>query len=484
MEDILQTCQEHNVKTSEINEEIWFCAFDIGRELGLKNSYSSIALCPRNDRRNISCQDASGRFQPMTFINRCGVQRLICRSRSIKAGNLAKAFDINVINSHIVPVESDTLQFIMTIFEGETMIPQFICGIYRIDLYFADYRIAVECDEAGSHGLNTADSDRKRQQDIEEELSCEFVRYRPNAPDFNIARVANEIYIRIKQTPNTKTGPTTASDNSGIYVQDQISGPTFSSSSISSSASVIIDDVDDSSIYLDLPNSPSSSTAPLVVPEAVELPENRDTFPCIQQYDANDFSKLIASFGNMSDAARKTGFSKTDIKESIDKYEEMEGFRFTAVPRDKKDTIVELKPTVISKKRNHGWVAKMTLDKTKVIAVHQNATVAAASLHLKKDGIIYAMNNKEGIKNGYFWTFWKLLSKEQKDSYDGDLTALKKQANSSKAVLQIDKDTGEVVKKWAPMTELQNSNFAISHQTVQKYSSNQKIYKGYRWKIV
>lgn len=233
-----------------------------------------------------------------------------------------------------------------------------------------------------------------------------------------------------------------------------------------------------------LPVSAStSSIADFVVPEVVELPEKRDTFPCIQQYDANDFSRLIASFNNISDAARKTGFSRTDIKTSIDEREEIDGFRFATVPRDKKDTIVVLEPTVISEKRNSGWVAQMDLDKTKVIAVHQNAKIAAFSLNLKKDGVAYAMRKKEGIKNGYFWTFWNGLNKKQKDSYDGDLADLKKQANSGKAVLQIDKDTGEVVKKWAPITELQNSNLAISHQTIQKYSDSQRIYKGFRWKL-
>ena len=42
---------------------------------------------------------------------------------------------------------------------------------YRIDLYFHDYKLAIEIDENG-HSNRTTDYEIKRQKAIEEELGC------------------------------------------------------------------------------------------------------------------------------------------------------------------------------------------------------------------------------------------------------------------------------------------------------------------------
>ena len=56
---------------------------------------------------------------------------------------------------------------------------------YKIDLYFHDYKLAIEVDEKG-HKDRNIDQEIKRQKAIEKEIDCEFIRTNPEEKDFNI----------------------------------------------------------------------------------------------------------------------------------------------------------------------------------------------------------------------------------------------------------------------------------------------------------
>lgn len=68
---------------------------------------------------------------------------------------------------------------------------------YKIYLYFVDYKIAVECDEY-NHKDRSKDNEQKRQEEITKELNCKWIRYNPNAKDFDIFIVVHDIYELIK----------------------------------------------------------------------------------------------------------------------------------------------------------------------------------------------------------------------------------------------------------------------------------------------
>ena len=70
---------------------------------------------------------------------------------------------------------------------------------YRIDLYFHDYKPAIEIDENGQSYRNI-DYKIKRQKAIEKELGCKFIRIYPEKEDFNTFRAINKIFRHIKQS--------------------------------------------------------------------------------------------------------------------------------------------------------------------------------------------------------------------------------------------------------------------------------------------
>ena len=85
------------------------------------------------------------------------------------------------------------MSFIRKAFGGLRMVAQYPCRNYRIDLYFPDQRVAVECDEENAHGGNRAQADARRESTLHAELGCVFVRFRPQRAGFDMSVVINEL---------------------------------------------------------------------------------------------------------------------------------------------------------------------------------------------------------------------------------------------------------------------------------------------------
>ena len=70
---------------------------------------------------------------------------------------------------------------------------------YRIDLYFHDYKLAIETDENG-HNDRNIHYEIRRQKATEQELSCKFIRIHPDKEGFDIFKTVNEIFRRTEQS--------------------------------------------------------------------------------------------------------------------------------------------------------------------------------------------------------------------------------------------------------------------------------------------
>ena len=84
----------------------------------------------------------------------------------------------NVINTK----EQTITNSIKDAFEAEDMQTQYTVIGYRIDLYFHKYNLAIEVDELGHNDRNITYK-IQRQQALERELNCVFIRINPDAVD-------------------------------------------------------------------------------------------------------------------------------------------------------------------------------------------------------------------------------------------------------------------------------------------------------------
>jgi very-short-patch-repair endonuclease len=187
---------EYKLHKININDQNLYKAIDIGNMLQIKTirtsiyNYDSKYKCIVNIKTN-------GGNQDVLFLNEEGVKIVISKSRSIYAYDLAKFFNFNILNIFIGTIENDTLLKIITVFKNEKFILQYRCDKYKIDLYFFDYKLAIECDE--DYHKNQTDNDLIRQTYIEDKLQCHFIRYSVNNKTFNIFDVIFNIYEYIKQ---------------------------------------------------------------------------------------------------------------------------------------------------------------------------------------------------------------------------------------------------------------------------------------------
>ena len=103
----------------------------------------------------------------------------------------------------IIKKEQSVIESIKDTFKGEDIRIQYTVLGYRIDLYFYKYKLAIEIDELGHNDRNT-DYEIKRQREIEKELDCVFIRTNPDAADFKMNRLKNQIYKHIIKSKKEK----------------------------------------------------------------------------------------------------------------------------------------------------------------------------------------------------------------------------------------------------------------------------------------
>ena len=91
----------------------------------------------------------SGLHLDAVLLKESSLKLFLMRCRKPKVLNVVKHFGIKI--EHCLPVskEQEALGQIMEGFKGEKRIHQFGAGKCRIDLYFLEYKLAVECDELG-----------------------------------------------------------------------------------------------------------------------------------------------------------------------------------------------------------------------------------------------------------------------------------------------------------------------------------------------
>lgn len=100
--------------------------------------------------------------------------------------------EIKYVN-RVMNLERSTVGFLYNILSPSfKCFQQFKVLQYRIDLYFSEKNLAIECDEMG-HLDRDIYYEVTRQTEIEKELSCTFVRFNPNDPKFCIEKFTAKI---------------------------------------------------------------------------------------------------------------------------------------------------------------------------------------------------------------------------------------------------------------------------------------------------
>jgi very-short-patch-repair endonuclease len=208
---------EVEVRGVREKDKIFFKASDIEELFKIENLVYNIKREGRYINKEdyetflVRQEDHRAKRVKKTFITYSGLRKVLCTSRSIDPKFL-KMFSNNTVLKELgmnldvryLYKEQETISKIVDSFKEEETIKQFSVLGYRIDLYFPEYRLAVECDEYG-HSDRDAIYESTRQREITKELDCTFIRYNPDKPNFNIFEVESTILTHIDQLKRSNT---------------------------------------------------------------------------------------------------------------------------------------------------------------------------------------------------------------------------------------------------------------------------------------
>jgi hypothetical protein len=176
----------------------WFCGRDVCEILGYVDYRNALHNHIEDDCKqslgNILGVVVNGKQKythnerQMAYINKRGLETLISKNKTACTKSVVKRlideFQLNVKLVHRTK-EQEFIGAIISVFGHELFERQYTIGSYRIDLYFPDLKIAVECDELG-HRDRDKTKEHARQSYIEKQLNCKFFRFNPDTKDFDI----------------------------------------------------------------------------------------------------------------------------------------------------------------------------------------------------------------------------------------------------------------------------------------------------------
>ena len=180
-----ETWERNGVEVIVFNAKKWLNEINIKDQL--KHSHlAAVTLqhIPELRKQRQELQDCDN-YQPCRrFLEEDFAMRIIIDCRTTPAVNFKTKLRFNQ-HDPIMTQEQSILSKIVTLFAAEEIILQPNILGYRIDAYFAKYKLAVKVDEQG-HNDWKIDHKIERQKVIENKFGCKFIRINSAEENFNI----------------------------------------------------------------------------------------------------------------------------------------------------------------------------------------------------------------------------------------------------------------------------------------------------------
>ena len=117
---------------------------------------------------------------------------LFKNSFNFRTRYITEISDTSKVKIFSMCIENQTIGFIENTFKDLfKMKKQYMIGNYRIDLFFIDYKLAIECDE-NNHNNRDKLYEKTREEFIISQGN-QIIRFNPNENNFDISNVINKI---------------------------------------------------------------------------------------------------------------------------------------------------------------------------------------------------------------------------------------------------------------------------------------------------
>jgi len=201
----------------------------------------------------------------------------------------------------------------------------------------------------------------------------------------------------------------------------------------------------------------------------------------IQKY--SETGELLKTYIGIRDATRLEAISDTNLKSAIKNKTIYAGYRWLYLDRDSDDnTVQEIGESVKVNTPKNAFVAMLDIDKTRIVNVYKNQKDAGLARKLKSSSAIYQSIVKGNLSSGHYFKYYEECSDELKAAFLENGGVLPEaHINKGVAIKQIDYITGELIKEYPSLLDVQK-NFQISSKCIKKAIATGEVIKGFRWK--
>jgi hypothetical protein len=149
-----------------------------------------------------------GGYLKRPMIDKNVIEIIISKMHLSKSSSMAQLLEININNLKNISKKEEILSNVILSFDTQKHITQYNIDNYNIELYFPDYKLAVEY-EITMYINNSLDSDAKlqyeithekkvkREQYIKKKLQCTFIKFNSDSKNFCIFNLINKIQTHI-----------------------------------------------------------------------------------------------------------------------------------------------------------------------------------------------------------------------------------------------------------------------------------------------
>ena len=488
-----------------------FCIADIGKIFGMSNINKR--LSPQRfhyDDRVLVKSVTNGGEQNMVYVTYNGLLKLLSSSRKTELIDFSEKVGIDVKNKFYSCVEADTIKCLLKSFSGEEMIEQYIVGDYdyRIDLYFPEYKIAVECDESHHKTITNNLKDLKRQSAIKDVLNCSFIRYDPFCENFNVFTLINDIFLKIMDYKSYLHTQKKIELAKIIQMTEETRSKTDELRCNTDELNIKLEEIrlqrDELRLRHDENKLKLQENAMKIAENHVEVSENTispeknsqeesnpflyikarehtrspkvyqynaETLELIQMYDS--IINVIREFHSSSPSALKLAAKNNTI---------YKGFRWLLVDRNVTEAPI-LQPTVESRTYAIEYIAMIDIQQTKILNVFPSQKEAAMARNLAGFSTISRAIKQQSISSGHYWNLFHRCSQEMRDEYLKTNTLPEQHVKSNGiSVIQIHPVTMEEIAEYKSITEVLKK-FQMSRVSLVKAAETNEIHNGFRWKM-
>uniref|UniRef100_A0A6C0IG14 Restriction endonuclease PvuRts1 I-like N-terminal domain-containing protein n=1 Tax=viral metagenome TaxID=1070528 RepID=A0A6C0IG14_9ZZZZ len=462
-----------------------FCSADIGKILGMTNISKRLSPNKFNyDDRILVNSPTNGGEQNMLYLTYNGLLKLLSTTRKTELIDFSEKVGIDIKNRIYSCIEADTIKCLLKSFSGEEMIEQYVVGDnqYRIDLYFPQYKIAIECDENHHKTITNKLKDLERQSAIKDIIEdCIFVRYDPFCENFNIFNLINEIFIEIMKCKTLlykiNSLELEKEKTKGLIVEVQLEELKLEELKIQVQQMKMQKNPIPENVILE-----TTAIAPTEEPSYVKLRENGRS-PKVYQYDPITL-EFIQMYDSIITFTRHFNSSSgSAVREAYRNNRTYKGFRWMLADRNITEIPVP-PPTVETRTQSIEFIAMIDIKKTKIMEVYASQKDAAMSRNLAGFSTISRAIKEDRVSSGHYWNFFDKCSQEMRDEYLSTRTLPEPYIKvNGTSVIQINQATNEHIKTYKSITEVLKK-FQMSRGSLTRASENNEIHNGFKWQIV